>query len=301
MPEIARQTADISPMEATVIVNPASRSGLKIFHSMEKCISPFFACDIKFTERRGHAAGLAREAAGRALIVCGGDGTLNEVANGLAGRTDIAVAPTWGGSGCDLSRLFHIKKRAADRVREIYDRLSSGRVTKMRLSLVEADGRGRFFVGVGDAGFGATVAGLFDRFRRLGKLGYVAGVIQALARTSPVRTEVLVDGKKQTEPALMIMFARSRFYAGGMLVSPNSDPFSDSARMIFLKGMGKLTLLYYFPRIYWGGHLKIKYVEEREVRELRINTPGLPIDVEGEYVGRTPCVFSITDKYISVV
>ncbi|HSV97584.1 MAG TPA: diacylglycerol kinase family protein [Spirochaetota bacterium] len=294
-------TAAEPRLAATIIVNPASRSGSKIFEALKEHLRRYFDYAAHFTERRGHAVELARKASGGVIIVCGGDGTINEVANGVAHRSDIAVAPTYGGSGCDLSRLFGIAKAAGERVDEIYDRLLSGGGIRMLLSLVEANGTGRYFVGVGDAGFGAMVAGTFDRYRRLGKFGYVLGVLQTLMKIKPIEAVISIDGKPRKERALMVMFARSKYYAGGMKVSPNSDPLSDSARMIFLKWMSRPVFLTVFPRVYSGSHLKVRHVDESEVRRLEIETPGVPIDVEGEYVGTTPCVFSITDRYITIV
>lgn len=288
-------------LTATVIVNPASRSGSKIFETLRERLDARFDYTVHLTEKRGHAVDLARKAAGGVIIVCGGDGTINEVANGVAHRTDIAVAPTYGGSGCDLSRLFGIAKGAGARVDEICGHLRSGGGIRMRLSLVEANGTKRYFVGVGDAGFGAMVAGTFDRYRRLGKFGYVLGVLQTLMKIKPIEADISIDGAPRKERALMVMFARSVYYAGGMKVSPNSDPLSDSARMIFLKWMSRPVFLTVFPRVYSGSHLKVSYVEESEVRRLEIATPGVPIDVEGEYVGVTPCVFSVTDRYITIV
>ncbi len=298
-------TSNVSPAHpkpcATVIVNPASRSGSKIFEAIKERLGTLFDYSVHFTEKRGHATDLARSATGSVIIVCGGDGTINEVANGVAHRTDIAVAPTYGGSGCDLSRLFGIAKAVGPRLEEIYERLRSGGGIRMRLSLVEANGTKRYFVGVGDAGFGAMVAGTFDRYRKLGKFGYVLGVLQTLMKIKPIEAVISIDGKPKKEPALMVMFARSRYYAGGMKVSPNSDPLADSARMIFLKWMSRPVFLKVFPRVYSGSHLKARQVEECEVTRLEIATPGVPIDVEGEYVGVTPCVFSVTDRYISIV
>jgi len=287
--------------EARIIVNPASRSGLKVYKALLPSLGELFHYDVRFTESRGHAEELARSSGGDVIIVCGGDGTINEIANGLAGRIDVAVAPTFGGSGCDLSRLLGIKKPAGERLREIYDKLRAGERLKMRLSVVETGKSSRFFVGVGDAGFGAEVAGLFDGFRRFGKMGYVLGVLKALVRMKPVRVEILIDGKLKSDRAMMVMFARSRYYAGGMKVSPNSDHLSDSARFIYLKWMRKLKFLFVFPLVFAGRHIRLKQVEEGGVNILQIKTPGLPIDVEGEFVGLTPCTFAVTGNYISFV
>lgn len=286
---------------ATIIVNPASRSGLRVYRELLHSIGDYFDYDVRFTERRGHATELAKNARGEVIIVCGGDGTINEIANGLAGRVDVAVAPTYGGSGCDLSRLFGIKRPVRERVREIFNKIREGAQVKMRLSVVDTGKNSRFFVGVGDAGFGAEVAGLFDSFRRLGKFGYVLGVVKALMRTKPVDVEITIDGNSRIDRAMMVMFARSIYYAGGMKVSPNSNHLSDSARFIYLKWMRKLKFLFVFPLVFSGRHIGLRQVEEGSVNVLQIKTPGLPIDVEGEFVGRTPCTFSVTGNYISFV
>jgi diacylglycerol kinase family enzyme len=176
-----------------------------------------------------------------------------------------------------------------------------GKQAKILLSKVETRNEKRYFIGNGDAGFGAQVAATFDRYRRLGKLGYFIGVVQGIMKIKPLEVYCSVDGKSKIDKALMIMFARSMYYAGGMKISPNSDPFSNSARMIYLRWMQKLKLLIVFPSVYIGAHLKLKDIHESRVRRLEIKTPGLPVDVEGEAAGYTPCTFSITDKYINIV
>ena len=293
-------TKEIRP-KATVIVNPASRSGLKVYRQLKEYIHKYFNHEVFITRDRGHATELAHTSISDVIIVCGGDGTVNEVANGLAGRTDIAIAPTYGGSGCDLSRIFGIAKKIEHRIDEIYKRIISGVDIKIKLSKVVTEKTYRYFIGVGDAGFGAKVAGIFERYRKLGKFGYVIGVLQTLFSIKPIKVKIIIDGEEKIEKVLMIMFARSKYYAGGMKVSPHSDPMSDKARIILLKWMRKMIFLMLFPKVYFGTHVNVHYVEDRDVRRIDITTPGLPVDVEGEYVGSSPCTFMITDEYIRIV
>ena len=286
---------------ATVLINPVSRSGSNIYESLKEHLDEYFSYEVKQTERRGHATTLAKEAQGDVIIVCGGDGTVNEVANGIAERDDVRIAPTFGGSGCDLSRLFGIQKNPQKRVTEIYERLQKGECMKLNLSMVETDSQKRFFLGNGDAGFGAEVAGKFDALRGWGKLGYVIGVIQNLIKVKPREVETIADTRRFVDKAMMIMYARSKYYAGGMKISPNSDPFSDSARLIYLRWLNKLKFLMVFPMVYLGRHLNFKELDEYVVKDLYVKTPGLPVDVEGEFAGYTPCKFSITDRVVQIV
>ncbi len=301
---MGRQNNSSKPQKkfkATILVNPVSRSGSNIYHSLTGYIDDYFTYEVKQTERRGHATSLAKQAKGDVIIVCGGDGTVNEVANGIAERNDVKVAPTFGGSGCDLSRLFEIQKNPLKRVNEIYERLQRGEFVKLKLSMVETDSQKRYFLGIGDAGFGAEVAGKFDTLRGWGKLGYVIGVIQTLIHVKPKEVETIVDDRRFVDKAMMIMYARSKYYAGGMKLSPNSDPFSDTARLIYLRWLNKAKFLMVFPMVYIGKHLKFKELDEYVVKNLYVKTPGLPVDVEGEFAGYTPCKFSITDKIIQLV
>lgn len=286
---------------ATVLVNPVSRSGSNIYQSLKGYMDDYFSYEVKQTERRGHATSLAKEAQGDVIIVCGGDGTVNEVANGIADRDDVMIAPTFGGSGCDLSRLFGIQRNPQKRVNEIHERLQKGECMKLNLSMVETDSQKRYFLGNGDAGFGAEVAGKFDALRGWGKLGYVIGVIQNLIHVKPMEVETIADNRRFVDKAMMIMYARSKYYAGGMKISPNSDPFSDSARLIYMRWLNKLKFLMVFPMVYLGKHLNFKELDEYVVKNLYVKTPGLPVDVEGEFAGYSPCKFSITDRVIQIV
>lgn len=287
--------------QTLILVNPVSRCGLNIYRKLEKCIGDYFEYEVKYTEHRGHATILARDTKCNLIIVCGGDGTVNEVANGIAERDGILIAPTFGGSGCDLSRYFGIRRDAEERIQEIAERVNSGSCIRIKLSRVTTESQDRYFIGVGDAGFGAEVAGRFDTLRGYGKFGYVIGVIQTLIKTKPLEVEVLLDDVRRVDRATMIMFARSKFYAGGMKISPNSDMFSDSARLIYLKWMRKLKFLAVFPSVYMGKHLAFKEIDECAVRRLEVKTPGMPVDVEGEFAGFSPCTFTVTEREIRIV
>ncbi len=290
-----------SDFRALILVNPASRCGSSIYRKLEKFIGDHFEYEVKHTEQRGHATTLARDTKCNLIIVCGGDGTVNEVANGIAERDDILIAPTFGGSGCDLSRYFGIRRDAEERIQEIAERVNSGNHIRIKLSRVTTESQNRYFIGVGDAGFGAEVAGRFETLRGYGKFGYVIGVIQTLIKIKPLEVEVLVDDIRRVDRAVMIMFARSKYYAGGMKISPNSDMFSDSARLIYLKWMRKLKFITIFPSVYIGKHLAFKEIDECAVRKLEVKTPGMPVDVEGEFAGYSPCTFTVTDREIRIV
>lgn len=289
-------------MRVEAIVNPVSRSGKRAYGRFLPFLKRHFRVRTVFTEYRGHATEIAKESEGDVIFVFGGDGTLNEVVNGLVHNVRFPfVAPTFGGSGCDVARSLGIERDPEGRVREVLEKLRSGVSHRVFLSRVDVEGGGRFFIGVSDVGFGAEVARRFDRWRRLGRLGYVASVLESLKDFKPRKVTFRVDDDPYEMEVMMLVFARTPYFGGGMLISPNSDPETREARVIALKAVGPVRFLLNFPRVYSGDHLKMEEVSEMPAKLLYVKTPGLPVEAEGEYVGETPAVYTVTEAYVNFI
>ncbi|NPA79745.1 MAG: diacylglycerol kinase family lipid kinase [Thermotogae bacterium] len=289
-------------MKVQAIVNPVSRSGKKVFKAFKPLLKGKFVLEETFTEYRGHATELAAESDAELIFVFGGDGTLNEVVNGLVHNVRFPlVAPTFGGSGCDIARSLKIEKNPKRRVEEVIRKMESGGSHRVFLSRVDTADGGRFFIGVSDAGFGAEVALRFDRWRRLGRMGYAIAVLETLKNFKSRKVRFRADDDVYSMDITMVVFARTPYFGGGMLISPNSDPVSREAKVILLKDVGKLRFLANFPKVYSGEHLKMDEVVELTVKNLYIDSPGLPVEAEGEFVGRTPAIYTITEAYVNFV
>ncbi len=289
-------------MIAEAVVNPVSRSGARVYRRFAPLLRRHFTLRTVFTEYRGHASEIAAGSDADLIVVFGGDGTLNEVVNGLVHNVRFPfVAPTFGGSGCDVARSLGIEREPERRVREVLQRMESGDGYRIYLSRVDTKSGGRFFIGVSDVGFGAEVARRFDRWRRLGRFGYTGAVLEALKEFGPRRVRFRVDDDPYSMEVMMLVFARTPYFGGGMHISPNSDPVSREAKVIVLKRVGRLRFLLNFPKVYSGQHLKMKEVAEIPGRNLYVETPGLPVEAEGEFVGETPAVYTITEAYVNFV
>ena len=289
-------------MIAEAVVNPVSRSGTKVYRRFEPLLKRHFNLRTVFTEYRGHASEIAASSDADLMVVFGGDGTLNEVVNGLVHNVRFPfVAPTFGGSGCDVARSLGIERDPERRVREILQRMGSGDGYRIYLSRVDTESGGRFFIGVSDVGFGAEVARRFDRWRRLGRFGYTVAVLETLKEFKPRRIHFRVDDDPYSMEVMMLVFARTPYFGGGMHISPNSDPVSREARVIVLKRVGPVKFLLNFPKVYAGEHLKMEEIAEIPGRNLYVETPGLPVEAEGEFVGETPAVYTITEAYANFV
>lgn len=280
-------------MRFSFIVNPIARSGLKIYKKFSMLVEEYgYAYETFCTERRGHAKELVKSIKGDVIMVAGGDGTLNEVINGMIDyKVELPVAPIFGGTGCDVARSLGVKRKPVERLKEILA-LDIKRVKPVLLKTSEGY---RYFVGVSDLGFGAKVAYSFDGLRRFGRLGYAIGVLNTLYELKPLRVNMEIDGKDYEADVIMVAFANSPYFGGGMKISPNSS-ITGPTKVIVIEYVPVFKFVYYFPRVYNGSHLKIREIREFDAKSLKVFTPNIPIECEGEFAGYTPAEYEIADN-----
>lgn len=214
-----RDEADIETcaiMKVCFIVNPGS-GRLRKDPSVGRAISSFMAeCEwdtrLEYTQRAGHATELSRLAAGEGcdlVVAVGGDGTLNEVGQGLLGReTVLGILPCGTGNG--LARHLGIPTRA----NLALDVLRKG--TVRRIDTGEANGLR--FLNVMGLGFDAEVSRGFKDLRRRSFLAYLRVSLAAYFRLAPERLEIICGNRSITVDAWMLTIA-------------NSDQFGTSARI----------------------------------------------------------------------
>jgi len=272
------------------IVNPVSRSGLRIFREFSKIIEEHgYQYEYFITERRGHARDLVREIKGDVILVAGGDGTLNEVVNGvIENKIDIFIAPIFGGTGCDVARSLNVKRDLRKRVLEIL----KGEIKEVHPALLKTSEGFRYFVGVSDVGFGAEVAYRFNGLRRFGRFGYAIGVLNTLYELKPIFVEMEVGEINYKGYTILIAFANSPYFGGGMKISPNSSITGDT-RVIVVEYVPKWKFVYYFPKVYSGKHINLREVKEFEAEKLKVITEGIPVECEGEFAGYPPAHYEV--------
>jgi diacylglycerol kinase (ATP) len=242
-----------------------------------------------FSDRPGHLIELARGAvdAGATLVVAvGGDGTLNEVVNGIAGR-DVELATIPLGTGMDFVRTYGIPTKFDGAVRVALDgatRTWGGE---------EAE---RWFANVGSVGMSGAVA---QRANGMSKaLGGKATFFYALTRVflEWQNTEVTVtldDGERR---GLMhdVVVANGAWHGGGMKLAPGALPDDGLFDVVLIGDIGKVDFLTTAPKIYKGRHIKHAKVDVVRSKRVAVDAAErLPIEVEGEQVGTTPAVFEV--------
>jgi len=257
---------------------------------------------IVTTTGPGHAAEAAAEAlrgGDRFLVAAGGDGTVHEVVNGMfAGGQPITPDAVLGvlatGSGCDFVRSFGIPGDAVRAARH----LTGDAVRTIDLGKVTfADGGAtteRYFANIAEAGLGGSVVARASRLPgAFASTRYFVGFWLTLPRFRPAAVRLDADGQAFEWLAHNVVVANCRFYGGGMLISPKSEP--DDGRLDVLVMTGPKSDAYTtLPKVYRGTHLPHRDIAELRVSRLTVETDvPYPIEADGEMLGTTPATFEV--------
>jgi diacylglycerol kinase (ATP) len=308
------------------IVNPSSGRGSAgrrlpaLLAAAERVLGDV---DVAATQRSGHAIELAERGAleGRRLVVAvGGDGTFNEVCNGLlraraAGASiagqggareggDEAAATRVGliaaGTGADVGRTLGV----ADDLEAQVTALATGR--ERAFDVARARFRGpagdveRHFVNVLSAGPG----GLVDTYvRRMpgwlgGAVGYNLVSLLALVRCPRARVHLTCEGPDgpvdRELSTYLVAVCNGRVFGGGMRIAPMAQPDDGVLELILVSPANKRTLARKIPTVYRGTHLGVEGVEHLRCRAVRLELlddaarQRFLLDVDGEPLGSLP-------------
>ena len=291
-------------MTATVLIaNPAAANGRAARQwpeIAEQARRHGLDVEVRLTERPGHATLLARAAAAEGaelVLAVGGDGTVSEVANGLAGATATDLAVVQRGSGCDFIRTFGIPKQTEAAIR-IAATAPTRTIDLGSVSYRSPDGSAatRYFVNIASAGLTGVAAGRVNRGGKpLGAtvaFGWAAVATFATYRNS--RFVIDIDGERIEQVCNNAIVANCRYFAGGMKIMPDADPADGLLDVLVWGDVSKLDLARNLHKLYRGTHLGHPKATVRRARHVVI-TPErpLPIEVDGEQPGVTPATFEV--------
>ena len=240
------------------------------------------------------------------MVAVGGDGTMNEVVNGLvrAGTaTELATIPL--GTGMDFGRTYGISSSFDDAVRVAVAGVSRtidvGRVSYREWSGAEGE---RYYANVGSVGMSAAVA---QRANGMSKaLGGKATFFYALTRVflewkNTNVTERLDDGTQREGRMHDVIVANGQWHGGAMWLAPNAKPDDGLFDVVLIGDVTKRDFITTAPKIYKGTYLAHPKVELLQSRAVSVDAPErLPIELDGEQVGTTPVRFEIVPAAIRV-
>lgn len=267
----------------------------------------------KFTDGPGHATRLATDAIHegyRAIISVGGDGTLNEIVNGLVeGDRPVCPEAVIGvisrGTGCDFIKAMGIPKDVDLAVAC----LAGGAPKTIDLGKVRfASHNGgtdvRYFANIADVGLGGETV---DRVNKTSKAmggfaSFLWGALVSLIRYRNRPARVTIDDGEPFDTSVTVLaIANGRYFGGGMKIAPFSDSSDGLLDVVLCHHFGKLEVIMNLNRLYKGTHLSHRKVEHFRARRVLVSSshPVL-LDVDGEQPGTVEAEFGIIPSAIRV-
>jgi diacylglycerol kinase (ATP) len=302
------------------IVNPAAgggRCGKLAPAALDRARSAGIELEIAHTSRAGEAVEIARRAFASGtthFLAVGGDGTSFEIVNGLfprdagnASDAAAAAAPpkpalaflplgtgnsflkdfTEHGFDHTLAALAHNSRRSCDVIR-----------------LRHAEGE-LYFLNLLSLGFPAEVGELTNRlFKRWGELGYILGVFTRLARLDHAAFPHRLDGSTDWDrrACLFLSFSNSKFTGGKMMIAPRADPADGKIEYVRWSPVGRLRLLWLFPRLFTGTHIEHPLASRAAADRIELDLPG-PVNamIDGEILRLHPQSLEILPGALDVI
>jgi diacylglycerol kinase (ATP) len=290
-------------MKACVILNPTAGS-VKDLGTVMGQLRRLPGAKIETTSRRGDALRFARKLVRNGchyIIAAGGDGTLNEVINGVATHArEIHVGLVPLGTGNDFARALNLPFT----IEENIDILLSPHSRAIDLVRVKSD-RVRYFVNVSAGGFSGLVDEKLtpEMKRTWGPLAYVRSAAAAFPELHGYRTTIVFDDKERLSADVYnVIVANGRFVAGGLPVAPEADPSDGLLDIILISKSSKPEIVLLATQMLLGKHISNKAVVCRRAAKVSIRSrPGMWFNVDGELIGNEPSVFKVMPRAVQFV
>lgn len=267
--------------------------------------------DAALTEKPGHATQLARQALDdgyRTIVAVGGDGTVNEVINGLVVEGSVDPEATLGiipwGTGADFTRMLGIPRDYMEACRHLLrsepQPVDLGRITCLR----EGQEVERYFINAAGLGFDGEVAEIVNRFPKVlgGTITYLTCLLIGLVTYRNKNIELSFDGQPVRGRVNSVVVCNGRYFGGGMFIAPGAALDDGLFYVVILGNLNKLEVVVNLPRIYKGTHLTHPKVSHFSAKEIHIEArERMFLQAEGELIGEAPATFRVIPRALKVL
>lgn len=302
--------------EWLVVVNPnaGTGKGKKDWNKISQLLDKFeFAYHTFFTERKLHAMesipGFIAQGF-RKIIVVGGDGTMNEVVNGIFAQkqvqpTDITLGMVSVGTGNDWGRTYNIPRDYQEAI-EIIKQEKTLHQDAGYVTYTNGSGHNsRFFANMAGLGFDGLVAQKTNAAKEKGKsnpLVYLGTLLSSLFFYKSTNIRVTVNGSEIKDKVFSIAIGIGQYNGGGMKQAPDARPDDGLFDLTIIKHMKKTSMLANLKNLYSGQIKKVKQVQILQGNNVRIES-DIPIllETDGESLGYSPFEFNILPKSLKII
>ncbi len=293
------------PDAPLIIVNPTAGAGRagRMIPWLRQRLEQRPEVDLQVTRRAGEAESLASNAVRDGhdrVIAVGGEGTVQEVVNGLLLGTGVELGIVPVGTGNDLARSLGLPAEPASAWK-----VAMGRHTRQVDAARAGNGAGqeRWFASAGGIGFDAQVAAAMVRRRgwQAGKAGYVLTTLTELRRFENRSVTITLDDEIFSRSVLFVALANGAYYGGGMKIAPGAEPDDGRLDVCVVGDISRLTALREMPNLYRGTHVRNPAVSVHTAHTIRVEGDSSTlVHLDGEPFGTLPLRVRIAPRVLSV-
>jgi diacylglycerol kinase (ATP) len=290
-------------MKTWVIINPNAGS-VEGMAELKAALAHLPGTEIRATEHEGHAEELARQAVNEGIdlvVAAGGDGTLNEVVNGLAvdfGRAHLGLLPL--GTGNDFARSIGVP---AD-LEQALAILREGRRQRIDVARAILGGKSRWFLNMAAGGFSGVVSEKATEAKELwGPLAYMRGALEALPELTTFKASLLLNGAERLDlDTWNIVVSNGRYVAAGIPVAPQAVVDDGLLEVMIVPATTIPNLALLVPQVLLGQHLQNELILFRRVTRIEIEShPPMAFNVDGELVGEESAIFEVHPRALEMI
>jgi len=254
-----------------------------------------------FTRHKGHARELAAMLSENEdkcdIIALGGDGTLNEIINGIKDFSKVRVGLIPSGSGNDFARGLGIADKPVELLKKLIASTEDDLIDIGQLNYCNENGyQSRYFIVSAGGGIDAYVCKKNDELKvkailnkfHLGKLSYfVITLMSLLAMECPDTFVRYDDGELEHYKGLIFNSAMNfRTEGGGVPMAPDADPRDGYIGNCFIHSIPRICTFFYLPWLVTGKHGKFKNIDIKKIKKISLaHKAPLHVHTDGEYLG----------------
>lgn len=304
-------------MQWFVIVNPnaGKRKGEKDWLEIAALLNEAEIDFVNvFTEHKNHAVALTRkyiENGYKNIIAVGGDGTLNEVVNGIFSQAhvpveEIVLAMIPVGTGNDWCRTFNIPNDYKKAIKVIARRnLFTQDIGSVKYISSSGNEKVRYFINMAGMGFDALVAKKTNKQKEAGKsnpLSYAINIFSSLFNYKSTKVTIMLDNEKVETGVFSMSVGICQYNGGGMKQAPGALPDDGLFDLTIIQPIGKFKVMRNVLKLFDGSFTRLPEVSTYRSSKIVIHSnPAMYIEADGESLGHTPFVFSILPRCLNVV
>lgn len=290
-------------MKHLFIINPVAGKGkgIEFIKEIETLLEGKADYHIEITKQRGDATQIARRytSEGEYIVYAvGGDGTINEVVNGMAGSSSaLAIVPT--GSGNDFIRTLYPKCAKED----LLHKLLEGQ--RECIDLVKADEK--YFLNIASVGIDAEIVFNAEPIKKIKyikeDMAYIISIFKTLFKHKSKQFKVMLDGKENCHKKILLLaVANGRFYGGGIPIAPHAQLDDAKIDICLVRDLKLGKILTIIPKLFKARHEEDKAIEVYKVKKIEIESDEIfRLNIDGEILQTNKVKMEIIPQAIQIV